>query len=435
MIGFEVKDKEKLPEPAVVKCPNCRNNITFITHAQASFVGCGSCHKFFETRGSGKGLSALKFFDVRKQVKPIIPIGAKGLLKEKLYAVVGFAKYKEVKAAYFWQEYVLWSPIHGYALLAEYDGHWNYFQFISDYSHGKAHHGSFDYNGHHYNLYNRYRSEVQYAEGEFFWDIRDDQVQYAEYIAPPYTITRILGNKELSWLLGEYIQPEDVKAAFNLGEDMPPQSGIGASEPFSTSVSFETLKPIAIAAACILLLLQVLFAMSSKEVQLNSNSYTLSDTGLGTALPSMAGPTFTLQETMLGKSSLEFKLQAPVVNNWFALGVTLVNTQSRREYDFEMGVEYYAGYTDGENWSEGSTRQDKIISALPAGTYHVILQPYRENFSSVNSFTLAVVQDVPIWSNFWVALGLLITFPAVQWFRSYTFEKRRWMNSDFTPYT
>lgn len=136
----------------------------------------------------------------------------------------------------------------------------------------------------------------------------------------------------------------------------------------------------------------------------------------------------------MGSSNLAFKLQAPVENNWLAAGITLVNTKTLREYNFEMGVEYYSGYEGGESWSEGSQTAEKIISAIPEGTYQVIIQPYRENYSTITSFDLSIAQDVPIWSNFWVILGLVLIFPAIQWARSYTFEKQRWMHSDYSPY-
>ncbi len=99
-----------------------------------------------------------------------------------------------------------------------------------------------------------------------------------------------------------------------------------------------------------------------------------------------------------------------------------------------MGVEYYSGYSGGESWSEGNQTTEKMISALPAGTYQILLQPYRENFSSINDFNLSIVADVPIWSNFWITAALILLFPAIHWLREYTFEKRRWMNSDYTPY-
>jgi len=45
-----------------------------------------------------------------------------------------------------------------------------------------------------------------------------------------------------------------------------------------------------------------------------------------------------------------------------------------------------------------------------------------------------VVKNVTLWSNFWIILLLLAIFPALQYYRERNFEKRRWMNSDYSPY-
>lgn len=385
----------------------------------------------FETRGSS--LSVLAHFKTYDQVAPLIPIGSKGRIKDVLYAMVGYGRFKEFNFPYQWREYVLFNPVHGYALLAEYDGHWNFFRFISDYSHGKAHYGAFDYQGDKYQLYNHYRSECLYAEGEFFWDIRDVNCSYTEYVAPPYIITRILGGRELSWMQGEYLEPKAIKAAFDLQTPMPGQSGVGAAEPYTSGFSFSFLKKVTLVALCLLGLFQVFLSRASTERLLSGHSYELPEASLSNSPASLAGPTLHLSNTWSGSSNLLFKLRAPVNNNWFSLGVTLVHTQTLQEYDFEISVEYYSGYEGGEAWSEGSQTTEELLSALPGGTYQVILQPYRETGSSVNNFALTVEEDVPIWSNFWITLLLILVFPVLLWYRQYSFEHRRWMNSDYTP--
>ncbi len=433
MIGLEVKDTKQLPAAKELLCPQCQQKIALVTYAQAVMVGCSDCCKIYKVRGSAFSLQ--RQLQRKNQVKPVLPLGRKGRLNEVVYAVVGFAKYKEANYAYYWREYVLFNPVHGYTLLTEYDGHWNVFRFISDYSHGKIHLHDFYYLNYKFNLYNQYRTEVLYAEGEFFWDILDNSPHFTEYVAPPYIMTRIVSEKEITWLLGEYLDPDQVKAAFNLTEDMPAQTGVGASEPFSTSFSFESLKVIALVAIFMVVLGQALFIKISKEVPLGSSAFTLPDTNLGNTLTPMAGPVISIPDSWLGTSNVEFKLYAPVNNNWLSTGITLVNTKTLQEYDFEMGVEYYSGYDGGESWSEGSQSTTKLVSALPTGTYQIIIQPYRENYSSVNTFDVSIVGDVPIWSNFWIVLFLVAIFPAIQWFRSYSFEKRRWMNSDYSPFS
>lgn len=432
MVGLNLENRSQLPAPALITCPKCKNTITLITYSRAAFVACGFCLRLYETRG--KDLSFLESFTPDSKIKPVIPLGSKGKFNEVMYAVVGFASFKELNYAYYWRELVLFNPIHGYAILAEYDGHWNFFRFISDYTHGKAHQGSFDYNELKFNLYNQYRTELLYAEGEFFWDIRDQNSTYSEYVAPPYMITRILSSRELTWMLGEYAKPEKIQAAFNVTQEMPLQSGIGASEPFSKGFSFEFLKNLALGALFLLIAIQAFLSFTCKETLLHSSQYNLPAYTVTNNLPAQPGPTITINNSLTGKANLQFRLQAPVDNNWLSIGVTLINTQSHHEYDFEMGVEYYSGYSGGESWSEGNQVTEKMISALPAGTYQVLLQPYREDYSSIHEFNLRIVADVPIWSNFWITAALILLFPAIHWLREYTFEKRRWMNSDYTPY-
>lgn len=257
MIGHEVKEKDKdqLPAAAEIVCPHCRSTISLITHAQAVLVGCAACCRMFATRGSS--LTVQKQFQRNNQLKPVISLGSKGKLGDILYVVVGFAKYKEANYAYYWREYVLFNPVHGYALLAEYDGHWHLFRFISDYTHGKSHLPSFRYQGYTFDLYNKYQAEILYAEGEFFWDILADSSHYTEYVAPPYIMTRMVSQQELSWLLGEYTEPEVIKAAFGLDQELPAPSGVGAAEPFSTSFSFESLKKVMLVATILLIIGQI----------------------------------------------------------------------------------------------------------------------------------------------------------------------------------
>ena len=49
-------------------------------------------------------------------------------------------------------------------------------------------------------------------------------------------------------------------------------------------------------------------------------------------------------------------------------------------------------------------------------------------------FSVTVVRDVPVWSNFWVGLACLLAYPLYCWLRSYRFERARWAESDYSPY-
>ncbi|MDQ3290690.1 MAG: DUF4178 domain-containing protein, partial [Bacteroidota bacterium] len=304
MIGFEVKERDHLPGHLQLMCPHCKQVIRLVTYAQAVLVGCGSCNRIFRTRE--KNLLVQKQFQTKNEKMPVIPLRKKGRLGGVLYSVVGFISYKEENYAYYWREYVLFHPVHGYAFLSEYDGHWNLFRFISDYTHGKSLKYSFHYNEQKFDLYNKYKVDVLYAEGEFFWDILDDSGHYTEYVAPPYIMNRIIARNEISWMLGEYIEPKEIKEAFSITTEMPLRTGVGASEPFSSSFSFESLKIVVLITTLLLVFLQAVFVKSSNETLLGDASFVLPDSNVTNTLTPLAGPTITINPNWAGSSNLEF---------------------------------------------------------------------------------------------------------------------------------
>ncbi|WP_165864984.1 DUF4178 domain-containing protein [Rufibacter latericius] len=184
MNGFEVKEKSILPaQPLEVICPQCKNSIALFTFAQAKSVVCKRCSYLSEVQ-DGK-LVPIQEVDKEKR-DPLLPIGSEGRIQGVLYMVVGFLVYKEQNLKYRWREYVLFNPVHGYSFLSEYDGHWTFFRFISDFSIGaKRTLPALYYMDREFKLYNKYRSQVLSARGEFFWHITKDNSQHLEYIAPP----------------------------------------------------------------------------------------------------------------------------------------------------------------------------------------------------------------------------------------------------------
>ncbi|MGV3539373.1 MAG: DUF4178 domain-containing protein [Rufibacter sp.] len=439
MIGFEKIEAVPLPGPKQEMCPSCKHPLALITHAQALQVACPKCQKLLEMQHE----ALVQIADLKKKyskVDPVIPVGTQGRIKGVLYAVVGFLVYKEKNFKYRWREYVLFNPLHGYAFLAEYDGHWNLFQYISDYTNHLSNvNAACHYLDREFKLYHKYRSEVFYAQGEFFWKINADNSQYIEYISPPYMLARSVNRDEQTWMLGEYMEPEEIQLAFPGAAELPAKMDVGSTEPFSKDFGINWVGKMSGLAAGLLLVLQLLFAFFNKEKVVLHEEYPLpADHGLAT-LPPVPSSVVEVNSALAGTSSLEMILRAPVENTWFAAAVSLINTKTGKEYYIELGVEFYKGYEDGTHWTEGSTSTSEILSSIPDGTYRVLIQPYRENSSGYNvvapdRFTLLVKNDVPIWSNFWVCIALLLAVPLVQGWRAYSFEKSRWMNSDFSPY-
>src|SRR5688572_10127459 len=291
MSGVELAVTEKVPGPVKLNCPKCSRELLLYTHAQARNIVCEACERLFEIRE--KGLLTAKHFE-KEKTEYLIPIGTKGRINEIPYQVVGFILYQEQNSSARWREYLLFNPVSGYAFLSEYNGHWNYFHFISDCSNGLTYYKSINYEGQIFNVFHKYHAKVIYAAGEFFWNITTGNPQYSEFIAPPYIITRILSNKEVSWLLGKYQEPEIIKEAFGIEKPMPERAEIGSTEVFSGGLSFEKIKLITLWAAMALLYMQVLLSFSSKEKTLAEATFGMPvDQNLVDPKP-IVGPTFKL---------------------------------------------------------------------------------------------------------------------------------------------
>ncbi|MFD2245563.1 DUF4178 domain-containing protein [Pontibacter ruber] len=434
MSGFDLVEKEKLPAVAAISCTRCNHNIQLTTHAQAVNIGCSNCgHVLQWQNNQWAGIKNLK----QHKILPAIPVGSSGRIKGIVYKVVGFVLYQEARSQHRWREYVLFNPLHGYAFLSEYDGHWTYFTFITDLPLKPTRDRSMHYQGEKYKLFHRYGSKVLYAEGEFTWKILENASHYTEFVAPPYMLAQETSSDEACWMKGTYMEPGEVRETFGLTSSLPERIGVGAIEPFDKAFSFGKVSQLGGIALVMLVVLQVFFMIVNRPQQLVEQSFDVpppKEEYGPVNLSAIPGPSFTLN-SMTGTSNLEFELYAPVDNEWFALGITLINTTTNEAYDFELGTEYYSGYTGGESWSEGSTTNDVDLSAMPDGTYRMILQPYKGILSKVNSFRIQVRKDVPLWSNFWIVLLLLAVVPGVQWIRHHSFEKSRWMNSDYSPYT
>lgn len=430
--GYEATmNQQALPPVTFIACRACSAQIRLTAHAQSRYVACRACGKMDDTHSPT--LSVLRHFKGKKAPSLVLPIGSRGKLRNTVYEVIGFTRWKEGSGdeTYFWSEYVLFNPMYGYAFLSEYDGHWNYLTQVNEYPrehHHSAH--SFDFNSRTFDLYLKSYATVVYAEGEFHWNVlEDEKLEMREYIAPPYVLIHQRKSDQVTWFKGEYIEPQKIVAAFNLKTSFPEKVGVGATQPLKMAFSFQSLLLISLIATALLLLVQISLLGIDKKQEVFNSSFSIGDS---TATHAIVTPSFDIKGGYFDVSNLEFALYAPVENDWMEAGIVLMNDRTGEEYEFEVGVEYYSGY-DGGQWTEGSQRTTSFLSAIPNGRYHMNMFAVSGRLDRTNTFSIQVLRDVPMWSNLMFAIFLLATFPAIQWFRESNFERRRWMNSDYVP--
>jgi hypothetical protein len=142
---------------------------------------------------------------------------------------------------------------------------------------------------------------------------------------------------------------------------------------------------------------------------------------------------FTVPEDTI---NLWIHAYAPVDNDWVELDTSLVNTQTQEDFGPLLSIEYWHGYDSDGSWSEGSHSASRLVGGADPGIYQFTVSPDAGTFTKGNpqSFEIEVRNNVAVWSNFWITLGLILAWPAIYLFRRRNFEVRRWSNSDYSPY-
>ena len=232
---------------------------------------------------------------------------------------------------------------------------------------------------------------------------------------------------EVIWSVGEYIEAEVVKAAFNIKMSMPVILGVGPNQPSSLAQKTAGMGGLWMRFSLVMAIIQLLTLLLSKNETVFSQEYVFSANANEVTSPF---------ELKYGRTNVEVELYSPVMNNWLEIGVELVNEYTGNAYGFEQGVEFYSGSDSDGSWTEGSPTGKYLLSRIPAGTYHLNIKP---SMGAINKapnqpYKVVVARDVAIWANFVAALSLWALVPALIFLRKTVFEANRWSASDFSPY-
>jgi hypothetical protein len=122
------------------------------------------------------------------------------------------------------------------------------------------------------------------------------------------------------------------------------------------------------------------------------------------------------------------RTETNVDNTWIYLGLALISMDDGRAYDFGREIGYYHGVEGGESWTEGSTRDEAVLPAVPPGQYYLRVEP--ESEAAAVHYVIRVYRDVPRLLFLWIALGLLSVYPVLASLRRAAFESKRWAESD-----
>jgi hypothetical protein len=129
-------------------------------------------------------------------------------------------------------------------------------------------------------------------------------------------------------------------------------------------------------------------------------------------------------------SNVEIKTSANVSNSWIYLNYALISQDAGRAWDFGREVSYYSGYDSDGSWSEGSRHDTVIVPSVPPGHYYLRIEPEADARHPLISYTVAVRRDVPVFKFYGYALLALFLPVLYITFKSISFERARWSESD-----
>jgi hypothetical protein len=429
--------EQKLEGATSLKCPNCGGTVELRAAGFSMSATCGSCASLIDT--ATPDLAVIQRAKGRQRMEPVIPLGRRGKLFDVNYEVIGFQHVKDEYVG--WSEYLLFNPWQGFVWLVTYNGHWSFVQrllerpevtegiFTNSVAHAK-------FNGESYRLFAAGPARTDFVLGEFYWKVSVGSTStLADFVCPPRILSREIypGLAEQTWSQGEYIEADVVRQAFNL-DDLAAPIGIYLNQPNRFAEKGRQLKWLVPLILVALLAIQFISASRAANERVFSGEFKYQApfaNQLGATNPVAVTAPFEIKG---GDQALCYYLFAPVDNKWVELDIDLVNAETHQvAASRNTGIEYYHGYDDG-NWSEGSQSGSVLVPAVAPGKYYLAIDVAADPTLPEIPFTVTVVRDVTVWSNFWLALVLLLIYPLYCWLRSFSFESQRWSDSDYSPF-
>ncbi|MBJ6145170.1 DUF4178 domain-containing protein [Hymenobacter sp. BT559] len=472
--------------PAWAACPKCATQAPCYEPARSKYFGCLNCRTFFHCDLTAPTSKAriIKGFRKAPLTGPSLPLGITGALGSYYCRVTGYqVRTEQSDRTAEWYEYQLRpaEPLLGDApadaplQLVEYQGHWLLVrralrhptvvgpQSVQD------NEWTDSTTGNSYRMWHRYQPVIRDAQGEFDWNIiEDERLKVQELVCPPYLLTGEKSpDRQPDWYLAQYLEPDQVATAFGLNANtMPNRLGTGAAQPNPHDTApFWRLFGVA---ALLLSLLAGWLAINRPSTS-TTETFTVPDTpaapsaaaslstasptidSLGRAVVPTAGAAATpsapaaastgYSQMLVSKTivlthpaALDITFTAPnLTNHWLEITASLVNEETGRGYEVTRALEYYEGVDDGESWSEGNHSVGALISSLPPGRYHLNLYPSPEAGMGDTTLVMELEQHADFFSNFLIILVLMSAVPLWHWMRHHSFESGRWENSDFAP--
>lgn len=383
---------------------------------------CPNCHSLYLSDSEGQLRLESKF-------KPEInnftfKIGDKGVLKGIEYTVTG-ALVKKVYKGYSWTEYILKNEKSDFVYLSESDGSWILLTEIEDKFNVHQHPKTITYKGDVFDIYEYCDVGIENAQGYFDFSLPVKKIHMVEYICPPLMISIEKINDNETAFLGEYISKSEIKKAFS-NSNLPYQTGVNIIKPYYFDLQDTALIFCVVALMIICTNWYIYKDQTEQSVFYKEASFDEFNN------KEIFGSSFVLKG---GSAPMTIYVSSDVDNSWANVDVALIDENTNDELHASKDVEYYHGYTDGENWTEGNQSEEFNICGVKEGKYHIVITPQKAPEDVSNKvIKVNVVWNKPSLYNTWIIIAFMIVVYIVIRYCKINFEKKRWEYSDYSPY-
>lgn len=395
-----------------VPCYNCNTTTTLDVNFEVITFACPNCTSVYKnSRDAG-----LKFHNKRTPYSfdEKFELGKTAAFDDKEYKITGILIKKN--KGFEWTEYILATKQGDYLYLSEAAGHWIILSEIEFDKKVGNHPLTLEYEDITYDRFDYYYPTLIAAQGFFDFDIFD-KIELIEFINPPLMLSFEKSGHEQVSFLGRHISKSEIRKAFGTSR-LPSKRGIGQVQPFIFNIRDLTLTFCGIA---VLILITNWYLNKDRveknvlNTEISFNQFTNKD---------YITPSFNL----VGSSApLSIRVHSNVDNSWANVQVALINETTGEEIYANKDIEYYHGYTDGENWTEGDPTEEFNICGVAAGKYHLAITPMKATEDVQNQ----TVQIQASWSspstrNVWMVLIFMAVFVIGMYYLDKNFEERRW---------
>lgn len=461
-----------------LSCPQCGGPLDLRAPDQSLRVACPNCGSLLDvSEGRLRFMQALQ----PGQVVPIIPMGSAGEFGGSKLTVIGFllrsVEFEGVR--YYWEEYLLYNPQVGFRWLVRSDDNWNFVEPVppGEVAHkaGTGAGGKGDeeplnfevysitkvgfggkgdavyFQGERFKIYQDAIARVEYVIGELYWKVMAGELaQTADYVHPPRMLSvetsieqarenaqakagnrpkqkgkRPLPTGEINWSLGTFMKRAEVESAFGIS-GLPRPSKIAPNQLFPHKKIYKYW--LALLAAALVVGIGLIATASNRKVF--EASYALEALKTGEDSQIRFSEPFELKS----RQNVLISAWSNVEQTWLEIQGDLINQATNEAQGFSMLIQYYHGVDGGESWSEGGPSSSVYLSALPEGMYVLGLEVRWERWQQPAAVNIKVEQGSPRVLHLILAMVLLSIFPLFVLLRHWSFEKRRWADSDYSPF-